>query len=487
MKPTLSLLTALLLVPLSVSAAEAPLPITFQINRILKDTAEHPLGIQDPTFLADVAGSGAAIRRLGVRFLRVGDPRDAFWSEPPWERANPVAVLSGPSAWPANDRNYMAADGRHFRADRTTDFEESLALAQAAGAEPIVILTYNSLYKPPADGLVIPPRERFFAAAEAQVRYALHRKVRIRYWELGNELWNRGSNGHGAVALTDIRRDLAELVPRLRAIDPGIRILVSGDSGTWYRQLLASAPLLDAVNFSWYLWEMSDGYESFRASPDLLGGAAAFTGALAAIDALPAPDRDRIGVVITEFNALDWAATTVAAPGGRPGWENRNDLGHALCVFQMAGEALAHPRVRLASYWCSQWMWPPWQPKIEPDSVYNALRQDGSPTATGLAVAAWGNHLLDAFVQVSAPAPLLRTWASRSADGKRLHVFLLNKDRNSHRVTLHGGGAPWKATGAWRLAGEGPRDLHPRWEQVAADVSLLLPADSATVVHLVIR
>ena len=387
---------------------------------VWKDVRHHPLGMQAPTVTRDLQRDAKAMAGLGIRYLRWGDSRYWLWSKPPYQTRTRIVLEHGPAAFPSNDRTVVAADGLHVLPGvGGPDFTDLLGLAATIGAEPLIITAYNTLHRPSGPGSTNLPRETYLAAAEAQVRHALaHRPGGIRYWELGNEVWNVEEGGDHLTA-ERVRDDLREFTPRLKRIDPRIRMLVSGNRRSWFATVLGAADHIDYLNLSWYLWDVRAGFERIRTTARLLDESESFRGAVEALDALPHGAGARIGIIVTEFNALDWS---------KAGWPNRNDLGHALCVAQMAGEALAHPRIHLACYWSARWGWPLTTHEGDDTSINQALRNDGTPTATGLAVGLWGNHLLAELATLDLPDPTVRAWATRAAPEGELRLIVLNKD-----------------------------------------------------------
>ena len=444
--------------------------VRIEPDRVIKDVRSHPLGTHPPLWVSKPDQTLAELNQLGVRYLRFGDQRYSFWSEPPWESPRRVTIQRGNRAWPAADRQWVEPDGVHFRPERVTDFDQFMALARAAHAEPLIITAYNSFYTPPTRQVTTPPRETFFQATEEWVRYAnIKKQYGVHYWEIGNELWNPKEGGQPIA--TDVADDLAELVPRLKAIDPSIKILVSGNSYAWFKDLLQAAPQIDYLNFSWYLSDMPGGYNTFRTRSSLLETSTAFKGLTKALREMDPADRDRIGIIITEFNAIDWSNT----------WPNVNDLGHALCVFQQAGEALSDPRIHLALHWTTQWSNPPWTSATDDRSEFNSVRQDGSLAANGLAIAAWGDNLQDEFVGASSSAPQVRAWATRTRDGRQLNVFLLNKDFAAYPLQLSGLTTNRPPRERFELTGRGIYDQRPTWHAASVDGPIVLPPTSVTL------
>ncbi len=464
------LLPLLLSVAAGVGCQSSRVEISIDPDVVIKDVRNHPLGTTPPLLVTDQAKTAAAVAQLGTRYLRFGDQRYSFWSEPPWNSAKPVTIQRGPRAWPAGEREWVQPDGIHFRPDRTTDFDQYMALAKATGSLPLVITSYNGWNAPAKAGVVTPPKEAFFRATVEQVRYAnLAKKYRITYWEIGNELWNPKEGGVHTAA--EVAADLKVLVPRMKQVDPTIRVMLSGNKLGWYRQLLTAAPQIDDICFSWYLPPSIEGYDDFRRTNSLLSRSQEYVDLLRALDELDAPTRSRIGIVISEFNAIDW--------DGR--WPNTNDLGHALCVFQQAGEAMSNPRIKLAIHWTMQWNNPHWTVRSDDASVFNAVRQDGSLAANGLALSLWGRNLLDEFISATSTGDHVLTWATRSGDGHFLNVFVLNKDYTSNPLSLTIETGDWTLNEITCLSGQGIDDPRPTLSPLPTRGSIEVPPASVTL------
>ncbi|MGL1321213.1 hypothetical protein ACSTKU_00380, partial [Vibrio parahaemolyticus] len=90
---------------------------------------------------------------------------------------------------------------------------------------------------------------------------------------------------------------------------------------------------------------------------------------------------ERLTIVASEFNAVDWFNH----------WANSNDLGHALVSFDMFGQMLAEPKLTFALYWNSRWL----DPSQAYESLFFAFDDNNKLTAQGQAIAIWGQFLLD--------------------------------------------------------------------------------------------
>ncbi|MDA3901783.1 MAG: hypothetical protein PF637_14830 [Spirochaetes bacterium] len=51
-------------------------------------------------------------------------------------------------------------------------------------------------------------------------------------------------------------------------------------------------------------------------------------------------------IIITEFCAIDWSGK----------WTSKNDTGHALCSFEIAGEQLNSSQIEHSFFWTTRWV-----------------------------------------------------------------------------------------------------------------------------------
>ncbi|MGD9730371.1 MAG: hypothetical protein AB7V39_28910, partial [Nitrospiraceae bacterium] len=131
----------------------------------------------------------AALKEMGVGSLRFpgGEDSDGYlWSVPPFTESVPTLARTGRGEWPANDVRFTFPDRRTLR--DTLDFDEFMAIANELGAEPVLVVCYDSMYKPAEDGGTAPDKARLLKTAVEWVRYAnITKGYGVKYWEIGNE------------------------------------------------------------------------------------------------------------------------------------------------------------------------------------------------------------------------------------------------------------------------------------------------------------
>jgi len=177
---------------------------------------------------------------------------------------------------------------------------------------------------------------------------------------------------------------------------------------------------------------------------------------LAAIDRyVSETDRSRLKVVVSETNSKDYSAN---------GWRDTNTLGHALVTFDTLGLLLQKERVLSAMVWTTRWMddaeaW---------DRQWYALGPNNEILPTGRAVALWGQFLQRQVIAVDGGNDLVSAYASRSADGTTLTVWIINRgyarsDGLSLAITSP---VRYRQAVLHRLSGTGPDDVNPRWKRL---------------------
>ena len=469
-------------------------------TQIRQQVASHALGL-NVNFLADHAemrrrGQGylAALKQMGVRSLRYpgGEKsNEYFWSQPPWVAPCPTLSLTGPEARLFIHSKLVSEKG-NFRV-KPMDFDEFIALCRELDAEPVICVGLGSAYVKNRPGrLRGSTRAQVLENAIEWVRYAnLRQGYGVKYWEIGNESYWRGSIA--ALSAADYTRDLIELAHAMKAIDPTILIGANGhvdkyyistadaDEGpVWWEYLLkhavAEIDFLVVHPYPCFEWGSYRYYPKHKP---------VFTEAVdQAVDALQSwtspADTERIRILITETNAFDWAASEWYR-GNHAGWKWGNDLGHALVMFDILGQYLLHPRVDAVHVWNTRWF-------NSPSKLEDVLDDQNGLLATGKAIGLWGQYLQTYLLaipgQKSGPV-----YASYDPEAMALTVFLVNKQTNPQSIALEllNYSPLWRAR-SMVFTGQGPEDEHPRllpgsvWEAPTSDLRLALPPVSISVI-----
>ncbi|MBF9253687.1 hypothetical protein I2I11_10320 [Pontibacter sp. 172403-2] len=407
--------------------------ITVQANTVIKDVSHHPVGINvdylmdDDTYLQPETSTTSALQEMGVKFLRFpgGEKSDNYiWGQYPYTSANPTLALSGACHWPNEDPRFVLDDHKNLK-PTTLDFDEFMVMVKETGTEPLIVVNGDGFHNNGGTCGGVPSRDSLLMAARQWVKYAnVVKKYNIKYWMIGNESYHSAAYD-GAVSANDYLNDLIDFAQAMKAEDPSIKIVVNGLSDSWWETILSNstaAGLIDYLGVSVYpIYNWSTGYDHYRTtSPNFTSSINVASNAITKY-VTNTTDRQRIKVIATEYNTIDWA---------EGGWLNRNDVGHALVAFDMLGKLLQVPKLDLAFFWNTRYV----DNREIPFNVFDALSSTGKMQANGLALSVWGKYLLNDLVTVNSTASIV-SYASKSATG--LNVFLLNKDTQAHTVDLN--------------------------------------------------
>ena len=460
-----AVLSGALLSPAALQSALADAPavtLSVQADNVLRHGADKFVGV-NLNYLRDADANrpharplNAALKDMGARWLRYpgGEKSDFYeWSPPPYDKPRPISL-----GW------YASVAGQRL------DFDQYAATARAVGAEPYVVAGYDTQKRTGRT------KAEWISSAAAWVHYAnVVRKYGVKYWEIGNENWHNGT-----ATPTEMASIVGEFSRAMKAVDPTIKIGSSGNSdGWWSRFLPTAAPSLDFLTLSLYNCWGWKSYARFTQppAPELIGDART---ALNAIDryALPA-DKGRLKVIVSETNSKDYSDG---------GWPGTNTLGHTLVTFETLGRLMAQPRILTAMVWTTRWI----NDAEAKTSQWYALGPDNEILPTGRAIALWGRFVHADLLAVSGGTDLVTGYASRSADGRALTVWIVNRGLAALSVALALPPSSHSRTATlWRLSGTGPDDPSPRWGRMGtAPVKngtispLPCPGVSVTVVTL---
>ena len=419
--------------------AAQSLALTVDTAHVLRQGADHFVGV-NLNYIRDSDANRPqarpltdALREMGARWLRYpgGEKSDyCLWAQPPYKTPHPVSL-----GW------YATVAGARM------DFDQYMTTARAVGAEPYIVVGYETEKKTGRT------EAQWVESAAAWVKYANRvKKYGVKYWEIGNENWN---NGKGTPE--ELARIVTDFSRAMKAVDPSIQVGASGNGDGWWSKFLpTAAPALDFINLSLYNcwgWKSYDHFAALPANADTVGDAET---ALNAIEkyALPA-DRSRLRVIVSETNSKDYSES---------GWPGTNTLGHTLVTFDTVGQLMALPHVRAAMVWTSRWM----NDAEAKGSQWYALGPDNEILPTGRAIALWGQFIQADTVAVEGASGPVSAYASRSADGRRVTVWVLNRGHapvDGVNVVVRSP-ARFRRAEFYQLTGAGPDDADPHWGPV---------------------
>ncbi|PTY01038.1 hypothetical protein DB346_15660 [Verrucomicrobia bacterium LW23] len=374
-----------------------------------------------------------ALKQLNGRWLRYpgGEKSDFYsWAQPPYDK--PSAQSIGEYA------DYPGA---------RMDFDAYMKVVQSTAAEPYVVVGYDSLKR---TGVT---KEDWIKSAAGLVRYAnIVRKYNVRYWEVGNENWHNGT-----ATPTEMAGIVREFSEAMKAVDPSIMVGSSGSDKKWWSAFLpAAAPHLDFVSLSLY---NCYNWKSYTYFPQNLRSdtIAQVHEALESIERFAPPaDRARLKVVVAETNSKDYTDN----------WKDKNNLGHALVVFDTFGRLMKEGKVQAAMLWTTRWI----NDAEATQCQWYALDKDNGVLPVGMGIELWGRFILPEMIQVRGEKESIVAYACRSSDEKRVTLWLLNASTSATSTVEVRLNSSTTFTGikAFRFGGNSPDDEAPALQAVSA-------------------
>ncbi|RYE24189.1 MAG: T9SS type A sorting domain-containing protein [Sphingobacteriales bacterium] len=468
--------------------ANAQTNVTVDATHIVKQLNGHENGINlnylmDDAFISPAPATSLAtsLNNMHVKMLRYpgGEKSDNYlWSVAPWTSSLPrMALKDAAYFWPTGDTNFIDINDPEKKCKaKVLDFDEFMTVCAATGAEPLIVVAYDAMYNTlPGSG--IPTKSELITNAREWVRYAnITHSCNIKYWMIGNESWNDPTY-NGTTTPAQYALDIADFATAMKAIDPTIKIVANGRND-WWPTLLSSATVsnIDLLAVSHYpTYNYLNGYEYYRNNNvDLVGDIQSAINSI--YQYAPISDTGRIKVLASEYNSIDWSGN----------WDSNNDLGHALCNFQMLGDMISLPKLETACMWNTRWV----DNVTNPQSLYDAIDANGHMNANGTALKIWGETLLNNLVDASSSSTSIRSFASSDATGN-LNIVLLNKENTNAAISLNLQNFAADINGSVSVfAGQDVNDKFPSYTKTdtinaISDIqTLVLPHNSVTVLKL---
>jgi alpha-L-arabinofuranosidase len=451
------------------------------------DVSRRPLGINlnyltdRPTFQAsDARPLTDALEEMGVRFLRYpgGEKAETYlWSLPPYDAPHPALSRTGPKDFWSTERRFVAANGKTLI--DPMNFDEFIQICLVIHCIADIVVNHDSYLQPPkTPDSTAPTREQLLDTAAAWVSYANATKhYGVRLWEIGNETYMDSYNAPKQSAAA-YAADVQLFSRRMKAVDPTILIGANGGDYNYFHTLLAQAGK-DIDFLVVHTYPCCSSYEAYQKTAFF---DQAVKPARQAIGEFPPDQRARLGIAVTEMNALDFKHT----------WADHNDLGHALLLFEMIGQFLwFDPDVSFVNLWNTRWIEN--DDRNKPASIFDALDQQNRLNASGRVLAIWSSMLGTKIVRAYWPGGdgMLMAYATLDSTNRILNVFLVNRDRRPRkaRLQLEHFKAANDAT-VHRFSGRGPEDLQPVFRlepsvRIASGAAILdLPPVSITAISL---
>ena len=442
-------------------------------DSVLSDVSRHPIGINVDYFMDDdghlkpARSTADALKAMGVKYLRYpgGNKSDAYlFAYPPYEKAQPHLARTGKGAI---GYRRVIRDYREYRYD-VLDFDEFIRLCREVDAIPVVTVAADEYLVDYPEGTTWSTREELIRNAVEWVRYANVKKgYGVKYWLIGNECWHKNNKNSSAAIYA---RDVVDFSRAMKEVDPSIAAIPNGNSVGFCDTVLSVAgDDIDAFCISNYpVYGYRAGYGSYRDTLRNLMGPVD-----RAMTALEKNGRaGDLKLIIAEYGPFDWAYD----------WPMVNDMGHALCNFEMCGEQLLRSGIEFSMYWNTRWID---NDSVE-NSVFDALDRNGDFNATGYTLMIWGKYLGKRMVKTTSTLHL-RTFASLDPGAGTLFVYLMNMLEEPQRAILETDGFRiGSVLQAWQLKGDGPQDRDPVWKAyrgMGKNGELLLDGTSITVIE----
>ena len=419
-----------------------------------------------------LANTANTINSMGAKFLRYpgGEKSDNYlFGKPPYISAEAQAAYC----------NFPATDTRFYNGDLTAkaavlDFDEYILVCRQTGATPFVVVAYDAMYSTNTCGEK-PTKAQLLANAKEWVRYAnLTKNYAVKYWMIGNESWNN-PDYNGKVSPGVYATDIAAFADTMRSIDPSIKIIANGKSD-WWQTILQSNVVskIDYLAASNYLPDGFTSYDYYRSFTGDLN--TEISAAVAAISNFATPaDSSRLEIIVSEYNAIEYY---------NRGWQNKNNLGHALASFQMLGDAILQPKLFSACLWNTRWI----TNAEQTDNLFDAVNATGGLNATGKALGIFGNNLFNKMVATTSDNQLVKLYASYDSTTTAMNIFMINKDQVSQPVKINIPNYAKTNANVWVLKGNSETDTNPTWTQLSNvsvvnnAVTLTLQATSITMI-----
>jgi alpha-L-arabinofuranosidase len=444
------------------------------------DVSRRPLGI-NMNYLTDRPSLQArdarpltdALGEMGVHFLRYpgGEKSDTYlWSVPPYDAPHPALARTGPKDFWSMQRQFVAADGNTLI--DPMNFDEFMRICGAVHCVPDIVVNHDSYLEPPkTPESTAPTREQLLNSAAAWVRYAnVTKHYGARIWEIGNETYMDSYNAPKESAAS-YAADVQMFSRRMKAEDPTILIGANGGDYNYFHTLLTQAD----KDIDFLVVHAYPCCASYAAYQKTVLFDQAVKPARQAIGELPASERARIGIAVTEMNALDFKHT----------WADRNDMGHAMLLFEMIGQFLwFDPDASIVELWNTRWIEN--DNSSKPSSLFDALDRENKLNPSGRVLAIWDSMLGKKIVKAYWPGgdDMVTAYATLDPASGTLNVFLVNRDQKPRKTKLqleHFN--PAGETTVHQFSGRGPDDLEPefRLEPTIAIEAGVTPVELAPI------
>lgn len=312
----------------------------------------------------------------------------------------------------------------------TVDFNDFIDMCRRAGvADPTIIIpTYPMDWQEAKP--FYPTCEQMVRMAAEWVRYAnITCKCNYRFWEIGNEhYWENRNDAYDTAWAAKCAGLVLEMAKAMKAVDPTIEIGVNGFTQPWLYTLLryedANGRLIDYIDnivpHQYAKPELIGSYEKYLKSVEY--PLHEVDEAVKAINPENIPDaakRAAIKIQVTEASSF---------MAGSPALKVDNVAWVALANFEHLGYILVAPRVEYLHFWATHW--------TDDKTYWSALKMDNTIAPMGWGVKLWNDYLLDNLWKADLHDTTVRCYASSTANGRRLNLFIVNRGLQATECTV---------------------------------------------------
>ena len=465
--------------------------VTIIPANVRSDVSEKPFGVNFGTMFDDQANRPTGARSLttaledaGMKFLRFpgGEESDVYnWAAPPYNDPttsgiNRISDYDFPAAFPSI---WNRAEGTW--AQDNYDFDEFMADCQTIGAEPVIVVAFDGIYKPASPGGTSLTYDEALTMAVEWVRYAnITKGYGIKYWSLGNETFHENGFGGANPGYEQYGIDAAAFAQAMKAVDPTIKIGINGNTYNDFNLALAAcAPYVDFLDVHAYPCYGFESYSEYENAT--ISATTVVDRAQSAINAVAdETDRERLFIALTEISAYGYSEELT---GSMKSWDAGHNLGQSLANFDLMAQLAQDGRLAFAQFWATRWM----NNDSEQPQSTDLLSKTNTLNASGTAISILNLEALDNMVNAQG-TDKVRAFASTDESTGDLTVFLLNKATAGTEVNLNlQGYSPTAVAQRFVYGGTSIADVNPTYTQEAdvtvtgPEVELSLDPNSITV------
>ncbi|MFA5418444.1 MAG: T9SS type A sorting domain-containing protein [Bacteroidales bacterium] len=409
--------------------SNATVNLSIDVSDITKELADRPSGANtcwlmdsDQKWPRDTSNEERfAEMKLGALRFPYGHLADNYLWHTPGDYSNlavngPTPKVASPDipakwGWAVNQ-----TDGTFLK---DMSFDEFIAICKRQNIEPLIVV--NAQSHTYTGG---PTYEVLKQSAVEWVRYAnITKGYGVKNWQIGNEVEHQS-----ALTMDAYTNLFIDFATAMKAVDPTIHVGTGVLANTtWNRDVLTKAGnLCDFVathNYQHGSSVPAGGYRSWYQNTTVL-----ITNTTTTQNMLNSnfPDRPEIEIHVTETNIT----------GGDFPDMLSIDLYKALYWFEMNMNHLALKNLKYTYFWGSH---SPWGGETSLGDISCLLENSLANTIrpAGRVIQLINTYLKNKWIATTRVNGFLRTYASVSADGKELSVFLLNKNLYAETPNLN--------------------------------------------------